>query len=452
MSPKGPDIDISTSSSTSFPSASDIAWWRDIIRSKTFQCYNSQSFRTLHIQCNKLLEIIKNKKYVKKDIDLNCHNIINVKNHLEDDKKVEEVVQQEEGGKRRRREGSGTSEDYITNMKNKKGENEDQDKDKDNGLLGKIFRLSITRLEEVNEAEMRQELNEEIKQISLRIVRSFHEYFTAIFYHALPASILYYPRQLVVGCDLNLFQSHLAAAREKNKNKDKSKDKDKDKCIVIDGVDDGGDNENENKNENENGKENENENGNGNEIGQSEIQKRSDSPIPFVRTSSADATVSTGGVVSDGGIGMIIGVGLKNKSNDSNMTSEKSPRNRGKMQVPFSSNTDEIKGSQEKDRDKDINRDKGIIKLKGKDKENEKDKEKERNGGRKKGGKGENDQIVDNQSDDCQHPSQVQSPRGYTPFAAAENVEEAFSQLVVDSPVFVDLLKRHGTILQYFRF
>ena len=36
---------------------------------------------------------------------------------------------------------------------------------------------------------------------------------------------------------------------------------------------------------------------------------------------------------------------------------EKSPRNRGKMQVPFSSNTDEIKGSQEKDRDKDINRD-----------------------------------------------------------------------------------------------
>ena len=77
---------------------------------------------------------------------------------------------------------------------------------------------------------MRQELNEEIKQISLRIVRSFHEYFTAIFYHALPASILYYPRQLVVGCDLNLFQSHLAAAREKNKNKDKSKGKDKDKC------------------------------------------------------------------------------------------------------------------------------------------------------------------------------------------------------------------------------
>ena len=67
--------------------------------------------------------------------------------------------------------------------------------------------------------------SEEIKQISLRIVRSFHEYFTAIFYHALPAIILYYPRQLVVGCDLNLFQSHLAAAREKNKKNKKIKNK-----------------------------------------------------------------------------------------------------------------------------------------------------------------------------------------------------------------------------------
>ena len=436
ISPKGPDIDSSTSTSTSFPSTTDTAWWRDVLRSKTFQCYNSHSFRTLHIQSNKLLDMIKNKKYIKKETEISGH-IINVKNHLEEEERVEDVVQEEEGGKRRRKEGGGGGEDSVSNMKSKKAENKNEEKD--NGLLGKIFQLSVTCLEEVNEAEMRQEYDDEIKQISIRIVRAFHQYFTAIFYHALPASILYYPTQLVVGCDLKLFLSHLAATREKNKNKNK------DKNVVIEGVEDtygnndGGGNETKNENENE--------------TGDSVSSKRSDSPIPFVSKSSTDGIVSTGSGVQEGGIGIVLGVGLKSKSNDSNMTGERSPRGRGKMQVPFSSNTEEDRGSHDKnkEKEKDINRDKGTIKLKGKDRESnkEKEKEKERNAGRKKG---ENDQIVGSHSDDGHFPSLVQSSRGYTPFAAADNVEEAFSHLVADSPVFIELLKRHGTILQYFRF
>ena len=380
--------------------------------------------------------MIKNKKYIKKETEINGH-IINVKNHLEEEERVEDVVQEEEGGKRRRKEGGGGGEDSVSNMKNKKAENKNEEKD--NGLLGKIFQLSATCLEEVNEAEMKQEYDDEIKQISIRIVRAFHQYFTAIFYHALPASILYYPTQLVVGCDLKLFQSHLAATREKNKNKNK------DKNVVIEGVEDTYGNTNRGENETKN--ENENEN----QTGDSVSSKRSDSPIPFASKSSTDGIVSTGSAVQEGGIGIILGVGLKSKSNDSNVTGEKSPRGRGKMQVPFSTNTEEHRGShdKEKEKEKEINKDKGTIKLKGKDRESNKEKEKERNAGRKKG---ENDQIVGSHSDDGQFPSLLQSPRGYTPFAAADNVEEAFSHLVADSPVFIELLKRHGTILQYFRF
>jgi hypothetical protein len=38
------------------------------------------------------------------------------------------------------------------------------------------------------------------------------------------------------------------------------------------------------------------------------------------------------------------------------------------------------------------------------------------------------------------------------PFSAAQYIEESFLHLVVVSPVFLDLLQRHGSVLSQFRF
>lgn len=53
-----------------------------------------------------------------------------------------------------------------------------------------------------------------MKQVSEDIQKAFHHYFTAIFYRALPASMLYYPAQKVVACDLNLLHYNLAKQKE----------------------------------------------------------------------------------------------------------------------------------------------------------------------------------------------------------------------------------------------
>ena len=456
LSPKGREnIPSSTcssfSSSASLPPSSDNSLQKNLLCTKTFQCYNTQPFRTLHIQVNKLLEIIKNKISRKKKIDCN-EQAMNIKNYLEQsddteidseevDEEEEDAVHEEEGGKRRKRGANEFDKDYISNSNEKKSEKKHEGNDKN--LMGRIFQLSAARLEEQIGMEMKMELNNDIKKISYRIVRLFHEYFTLIFYQALPASILYYPSQQVVGCDLHILQSHLSLTRERNRNKSMEIDR-----ISIDSEEykeerkrETGEGEYIKKNEIDN----ENEN-----VHVTDGRNISDSSVPYVSTASSSAdgvqTIINGTDGVGTGTGVGTGVNLRSFSKDSNIDGEKNLTDRGKMQVPFSSSSDDYKGSNDKDKDKDKNKDRDTIRLQGgNDKSKGKEREKEREGEEKKGKNNDN-----NQRDDCNNSSLLQC--GYTPFAAAQSIEEAFSHLVVESSVFIDLLKRHGTVLQHFRF
>ena len=84
----------------------------------------------------------------------------------------------------------------------------------ENNLLGKIFEMSVS---EIEEKDRKAKVMREVSEVSASIQEAFSLYFTAIFYHALPATVLYYPTQKVVACDLKLLQCQLRTSREKVK-------------------------------------------------------------------------------------------------------------------------------------------------------------------------------------------------------------------------------------------
>ena len=142
-------------------------WMKDLLCTKTFQCYNSPAFRSLHIKTCKLLDRLKRKS--------------------------------SQAQKRNKRSEKAISESGKVHRNGSQ-------------LLGKIFEVSES---EIEKSESKNCLKKEVVAISSAVMNAFSRYFTAIFYHALPASILYYPTQKVVACDLQLLQSHLLAARER---------------------------------------------------------------------------------------------------------------------------------------------------------------------------------------------------------------------------------------------
>lgn len=142
---------------------------KDLLCSKTFQCYNSPAFRSLHIETCKLLDRLKRKS--------------------------------SQAQKRNKKNSS----EKLTRESGKTQRNGSQ-------LLGKILEVSVS---EIEKSESINCLQREVVEISSAVMDAFSRYFTAIFYHALPSSILYYPTQKVVACDLQLLQSHLFAARER---------------------------------------------------------------------------------------------------------------------------------------------------------------------------------------------------------------------------------------------
>ena len=78
---------------------------------------------------------------------------------------------------------------------------------KRNNLFGRILEMSLGDIE-VRDKKAAALLV--MKQVSEGLQNAFHHYFTAVFYRALPASMLYYPAQKVVACDLNLLHYHLS--------------------------------------------------------------------------------------------------------------------------------------------------------------------------------------------------------------------------------------------------
>lgn len=82
---------------------------------------------------------------------------------------------------------------------------------KGKNLFGRILKMSVG---DVEARDKKAAAVAVMKQVSEDIQKAFHHYFTAIFYRALPASMLYYPAQKVVACDLNLLHYNLAKHQE----------------------------------------------------------------------------------------------------------------------------------------------------------------------------------------------------------------------------------------------
>lgn len=94
-------------------------------------------------------------------------------------------------------------------MQSSAGEREPSQKGKN--LFGRILEMSVG---DVEARDKKAAAVAVMKQVSDDIQKAFHHYFTAIFYRALPASMLYYPSQKVVACDLNLLHYNLAKHKE----------------------------------------------------------------------------------------------------------------------------------------------------------------------------------------------------------------------------------------------
>lgn len=312
---------------------------------KTFLCYNSPAFRALHIRTSCLLDRLRHRSAQAQQLN------------------------------RKGQKGSGNSKvdakqfHSYEETRHKK----DIEKEKESNLLGKIFEMSVTELEE---KERKADVMREVSEVSACIQETFNLYFTAIFYHALPATVLYYPSQKIVACDLRLLQSQLRISRENVK-------------VVTDSA----------KKQEE-------------PVRPQSVPLETDvsgnslrvplSVCPLTPCSDDIGRVSESQTVID---------------SDADELSDKdtSTHCRGQMQRHFSTTED-----REKDKEKD------------------KDKAKHMS-------------LPINLDVTATEPDLKPIDR-CQPFKAAQHVEEAFSNLVVTSPAFFDLIKRHGPVLLHFRF
>ena len=309
--------------------------------------------------------------------------------------------------------------------------------EKKENLLGKIFQISVLQIKEMKEKEERNKLIEEVKKVSIGISKAFNLYFTAIFYQAIPASILYYPSQHVVACDLFQLQSHLSATREQGKEKElkdremsrDERDEDNEKNDVLSRL-------------------RSSDSRMGGEFATrvpsfgagshfETFRQRSEEPQ---KSASMDSLFSKGsymgkvGMTGTNASGNVIGgiAGLGGRINKGVKVSTE----RGLMQRPFSAVSEDPRDDNYDYRA----REKKEKKERAEKKEKEKAEKSERAEKQKEKEKKAREDMGDS------------SPLEYQPFSAAQHIEEAFSHLVVDSPLFVDLLKRHGSVLHHFRF
>jgi hypothetical protein len=244
-------------------------------------------------------------------------------------------------------------------------------KEPEKNLLGKIFEMSVAELEE---KERKADVMREVSEVSACIQEAFNLYFTAIFYHALPATVLYYPTQKIVACDLRLLQSQLRISREDVKEVKETVKKqgapDRPQSVPLD------------------------------------ADVSGNSPrIPLSVCPLTPCTDDTGRVSEPQTIVDSDADELSDKDNSSH--------GRGQMRRHFSTTED-----REKDKDKDKAKHLSL-------------------------------------PIDLELPAAEPDPKPVDrcqPFKAAQHVEEAFSNLVVTSPAFFDLIKRHGPVLLHFRF
>lgn len=314
------------------------------MNTKTFQCYNSPAFRAMHIRTSCLLDRLRHRSA------------------------------QAQSQKRKDNKGSGNS---RVDAKQYHSYEETTSQKHDSNLLGKIFEMSVAELEE---KERKADVMREVSEVSACIQETFNLYFTAIFYHALPATVLYYPTHKIVACDLRLLQSQLRTSRESVKVEPESVKKQEDpvrpQSVPLDA-----------------------------DVSGNSLR------IPLSVCPLTPCTDDTGRVSEPQTVIDSDAEELSDKENSSH--------GRGQMQRHFSTIED-----REKDKDKD--------------KEKEKDKAKH-----------------------LSLPITLEAPVAdpdpkpvdrCQPFKAAQHVEEAFSNLVVTSPAFFDLIKRHGPVLLHFRF
>jgi hypothetical protein len=244
-------------------------------------------------------------------------------------------------------------------------------KETESNLLGKIFEMSVSELEE---KERKADVMREVSEVSACIQETFNLYFTAIFYHALPATVLYYPTQKIVACDLRLLQSQLRISRENVKEVTETVKKQatpvRPQSVPL------------------------------------AADVSTNSPrIPLSVCPLTPCTDDTGRVSEPQTVMDSDPDELSDKDNSSH--------GRGQMQRHFSTTED-----REKDKDKDKAKHLSL-------------------------------------PIDLEVPAAEPDPKPVDrcqPFKAAQHVEEAFSNLVVTSPAFFDLIRRHGPVLLHFRF
>jgi hypothetical protein len=240
---------------------------------------------------------------------------------------------------------------------------------KGKNLFGRILEISVG---DVEARDKKAAAVAVMKQVSEDIQKAFHHYFTAIFYRALPASMLYYPAQKVVACDLNLLHYNLAKHKEP--------------------------------------------------ISLISVAAPPDNPMTDSSTSTAPALVPAA-VPSSSESGFTLPEVLKHPSTmdleadtvhaaAGGESKAGSAFGRGQMQRLFSL--------------------------------------KEGNDSRELGSKSServhNTVIIDTDV------TVAAADKGALPFQGTVDLESAFSHLLVSSPAFFDLVKRHGPVLQHFRF
>ena len=246
-----------------------------------------------------------------------------------------------------------------------------------NNLFGRILEMSLgdTEVRDKKAATLTV-----MKNLSEDLRKAFHHYFTSIFYRALPGSMLYYPTQKVVACDLNLLHYHLSKHE---------------KPLPLLSM-----------------------------VTPSEKPLTDSSatatPAP---TAAVAAVTSSSASASSTENGLNLPESLKHPGNaDSEGEAWQTGDNkgapsafgRGQMQRLFS-----LKEGTDSNKDlatRSIERDRYT---------------------------GTTDAVAD---------VPVSVDKGTLPFQGTLDLENAFSHLIVSSPAFFDLVKRHGPVLQHFRF
>jgi hypothetical protein len=221
---------------------------QELQSAQNFQCYNSPIFRTLHTRVSMLLITLRQLQeqqefffdYNINMIDNNIRNIDDVKRSIyneingdtnndvmskvsngadSDTGAIERVFYMPDIYKKDKPKGHNLMSDCIKDVEQNSNDllgfekEEEGLANNEHETMDKIFYLSLRELE-VSRREKDAKLL--LKTTSQSICDAFNQFFTGLLFHALPACILYYPCQKVVGCDITLLQSLLASSRAKN--------------------------------------------------------------------------------------------------------------------------------------------------------------------------------------------------------------------------------------------